>query len=132
MKSLLFRFLTLSFIIVSSLLTSCYYDSEEYLYGKPGSENCPDTTLTTFAGGVKPILENYCLSCHSNAASASMGGGIKLQDYDDVKIKASNGSLLGSITHTSGYSPMPKGRAKLEDCNITVIKKWIDAGAQNN
>jgi hypothetical protein len=59
-------------------------------------------------------------------------GNVKLETWADVKIYADNGSLLGSITHQGGYSPMPKGSAKLEDCPIAVIQKWIEMGAPNN
>jgi putative effector of murein hydrolase len=61
-----------------------------------------------------------------------MGGGVKLQDYADVKSVASNGKLLGTVSHASGFSPMPKGGNKLNDCYVAVIKKWIAAGALNN
>lgn len=114
------------------LLSSCYYNSEEYLYGKPGDSNCPDSTIITYSGGVQPILSKYCYTCHSNSNASSMGSGVKLQDYADVKARASNGSLLGTITHSSGYPPMPQGGRKLEDCNILIIRKWVEAGSLNN
>jgi|WetSurSiteA1Bulk_404760.scaffolds.fasta_scaffold00120_17 hypothetical protein len=108
---------------------SCYYDSEEYLYPQLGNE-C-DTTNITFTHSVTPILQNSCYGCHSNATSA-MGGGIKLQDYADVKVKADDGSLIGTITHAGGYSPMPMGADQLPECKITIIQKWVDAGAPDN
>jgi hypothetical protein len=43
-----------------------------------------------------------------------------------------DGRLLGSIQHASGFSPMPEGSAKMNACNITKIRKWIQAGALNN
>jgi hypothetical protein len=119
----------LSTILIILLLSTCYYDSEEYLF--PQVNNQCDTTSFTFSTDVKPILENNCYSCHSNS-SASLGGGIKLEDYADVKVQASNGHLMGSIEHSSGFSPMPQGTAKLDDCKITIIRKWIDAGMLNN
>lgn len=132
MNNNIFKITVLLGIAISLVIVSCYYDSEEYLYGRPGSENCGDTTIFTYTGGVQPILEKYCYSCHNNASAQSLGGGIKLQDYADVKIRATNGSLYGAITHSSGYSPMPQGRSKIDDCNIRIIKKWIDAGVTNN
>lgn len=119
-------------IVMITFLSGCYYDSQEYLYNTPGSNNCADTSIYTFSGGVQPILSKYCLVCHSNSASSSMGGGIKLQDYADVKAKAAAGNLYGSMAHTGSYSQMPKGSAKLADCYLTVVKKWIDAGMNNN
>jgi hypothetical protein len=45
---------------------------------------------------------------------------------------AQSGKLLGTINHAAGFSPMPKGGAKLSSCRIATIKKWIDAGMLNN
>ena len=119
----------ISFVVILLLSSSCYYDSEEYLY--PQINGTCDTTNFTFTGGVKPILLNSCYGCHSNSTSAS-GNGIKLEDYADVKLKADDGSLLGSIAHSPGYSPMPLNAPKLESCSITVVQKWIESGASNN
>lgn len=116
-------------IIGFILIEGCYYDSEEYLYPQPGNQ-C-DTVNVTFSLSVRPLLENYCYSCHSNSTS-SFGGNIRLEDYADVKARADNGSLLGSISHAGGFSPMPKGAAKLQVCQIAIVQKWIDAGAPNN
>lgn len=111
-------------------ITGCYYDSKEYLF--PQNSNGCDTTNITYNLSVKPILNNYCLSCHSNSTAASLGGNIKLENYVDVKLRADNGSLLGSVKQAGGFSPMPKGSSKLDDCKLTIIQKWIDDGAPNN
>jgi hypothetical protein len=113
--------------IVFFILSSCYYDSEEALFGKPGACN---TSVTNFSTEIKPIFSSYCLSCHSNSAAFSRGGGIKLQDYADVY--AIRGRLIGTITHASGYSAMPKNSAMLSDCNISIITLWITKGALND
>ena len=113
--------------IVFFILSSCYYDSEEALYGKPGACN---TSVTNFSTEVQPILSSYCLSCHANTVAFSKGGGIKLQNYADVY--ASRGRLVGTITHASGFSAMPKNSAMLSDCNISIITGWITKGALNN
>ena len=112
------------------VLFGCYYDSEEGLYGKPGT-GC-DTTVTKFSTEVKPILQSSCLSCHSNSVAAGSGGGIKLQDYADVKTYADNGKLIGTISHASGFAAMPKGGGKLTDCNILIIQTWITRGKLND
>ncbi len=111
-------------------ISGCYYNSKEYLY--PQVSNGCDTTNVTFNLSVKPILNSYCLSCHSNSSAASYGGNIKLENYTDVKLRADNGSLFGSVNYTGGFSQMPKGSSKLDDCKLTIIKKWIDDGAPNN
>lgn len=116
--------------LVFFILSGCYYDSEEALYGTPNTV-C-DVTVTKFSTEVKPILQSSCLTCHSNSAASGSGAGIKLQDYADVKTQVSNGKLVGSIQHSSGFSAMPKGGGKLSDCNILVINTWISKGALND
>jgi hypothetical protein len=118
----------LSFILL--ILTGCYYDSEEALFGKP-STGC-NTDITNYSTQVKPILNSYCLSCHSNSAANSKGGGIRLEDYADVKISVTNGQLMGTIQQLPAYPAMPKGGGKLSDCNILIINTWISRGALNN
>jgi len=67
--------------------------------------------------------------CHS---STSAGGGIDLSTYSTIKAKVSDGKLWGSINQLPGFSAMPKNGSKLSVCEITQIKKWIDAGSPNN
>lgn len=117
-------------ITVIAFAWSCYYDNEEFLYPKLSS-SC-DTNNLTFSSSVKPVLQQYCYTCHSNNSAASFGGNIKLEDYADVKISADNGKLYGTVAHLPGYSPMPKGGSKLDDCDISMIKTWIDSGAPDN
>lgn len=124
------KFLVPLSAILLFFMSGCFYDSEEYLY--PQVNNDCDTTNVTFAISVKPILSGSCLSCHGNNTAASFGGNIKLENYTDVKQRVDDGSLIGSINHASGYSPMPKGSSKLDACKINIIQIWIDAGAPNN
>jgi hypothetical protein len=49
-----------------------------------------------------------------------------------VRTVALNGKLYGSIAHQAGFSPMPKNGAKLSDCEITQVQRWIAAGSLNN
>jgi hypothetical protein len=116
------------FLIITTL-TSCYYDSEEKLY--PQISSPCDDTVVTFSKTVKPILQ-VCQTCHSNSRALSDGGGIKIQDYADVVKLVTNGKLMGSIRHESGYIAMPSGGGKLVDCEINQLQKWIDNGTLNN
>jgi hypothetical protein len=117
-------------LIILMSITSCYYDSKEYLFPQVSS-GC-DTTNITFNLSVKPILSNHCLSCHSNGTAASLGANIRLEGYADVKARVDDGRLWGSISHSGGFSPMPKGSSKLNDCKLTIVQKWIEDGAPNN
>lgn len=92
------------------------------------STNC-DTTLFTYSGVVLSTLQSSCIGCHSGTPAA---GNVDLSTYANVRTVALSGLLLNVISHTSGFPQMPKGGNKLPDCKITQIRKWIEAGAQNN
>lgn len=91
--------------------------------------NVCDTSTYTFANRVSPLLNAWCVGCHS---SSNAGGNVVLTDYNGIKNVAANGTLMGSINHAVGYSSMPKNTAKLPDCKIKIIKKWVDSGYPNN
>ncbi len=90
--------------------------------------NC-DTAVFTYSGAVKNTIQNKCVGCHN---PSSLGGNVDLSTYTGVKTVALNGKLYGSITQQPGYSTMPKNSAKLSDCEIRQIQKWISAGTLNN
>jgi len=117
-------------IVFQYMISGCYYDSEEFLF--PEINNQCDTSNVTFGETIQPVLSQYCYSCHSNSAAAAYGGNIKLEDYNDVKVYADNGRLLGAIQHAPGYSAMPKGGAKLDDCTINLFSIWIENGTPDN
>ncbi|MGZ8558975.1 MAG: hypothetical protein ACXWWC_11600 [Chitinophagaceae bacterium] len=112
------------------LLSSCYYDKEELLYPAINSGPCTDSVgAVSYAQKVAPVLQQYCYSCHTGSFPS---GNISMGTYTADKVIGQNGSLYGSINHTAGFSPMPKGMPKMSNCQIATIKKWIDAGMQNN
>ena len=111
-------------LILAAFIQGCYYDKQ---FLDP-STSC-DTAIVTYSGSVSPVLTAFCTGCHSGA-NAPLG--INLDSYTGVKLQVSNGKLLGVVTHSSGFSPMPKNGNKLSDCNIAKIRKWMTAGAPNN
>jgi mono/diheme cytochrome c family protein len=89
-------------------------------------DNMPcDTMNITYTATIWPIILDNCKGCHTGS---SAGGGIQLIDYPTIKAAVQSGKLYGSITHAVGYSAMPKNGAKLPDCYITQIRKWIASG----
>lgn len=113
---------------VALTTTGCYYDKEDLLYG---TETCNTTVASTYSTEVSAIMSSHCAvgGCHNASSAAS---GIVLDNYAGVKTQVDNGKLIGVITHTGGFIPMPRGAAKLSDCNIAKIQSWINAGAPNN
>ncbi|MDR3680980.1 MAG: hypothetical protein P4L41_13530 [Flavipsychrobacter sp.] len=103
--------------------------------GAHNDTNCSvicDTTKFTYAAAIVPILKNNCYSCHATAAAPSSGGGIVLDNYIALTVQVQNGKLLGDLQHQSGYNYMPLGGNKLQDCQITQVRRWIANGAPNN
>jgi hypothetical protein len=124
MKSLL----KVALLLIScfSLLQSCTYDKELL----PAAVSaCPDTLNVSFAAKIKPLLQANCISCHGNGTNA---GNVSLDSYSGVRQAALSGRLLGAISHSAGYAPMPQGAGKLNSCSIIAVKTWIDEGAKNN
>ena len=113
-------------LILVTLAQGCYYDDKDLL--DPNRSIC-DTSIITYSGTINPILTGYCAGCHSGA-NAPLG--IRVDSYTAVKALASNGKLLGTLTHSAGFIPMPKNGTKLSDCNIAKIRKWVTAGTPNN
>lgn len=124
------KIIIITAILIVCCMSSCYYDSKEYLF--PQLTSGCDTTNITYTLSVIPIFNNHCLSCHSNSTAAAYGANIRLENYTDVKARVDDGKLWGSISHSTGFSPMPKGSSKLNECKLSIIQKWIDKGAANN
>jgi hypothetical protein len=88
-----------------------------------------DTSKYTFSGTIFPLIQNYCIGCHSG--SNVSGNVVSLENYNPVKAQADNGQLIGTITHTC-CKPMPQNGPMLSDCIITQFKNWIKHGAKDN
>lgn len=84
-----------------------------------------DTNNFTYSGAIKPLMLTYCVGCHYTSPS-------NFANYSDVKDAALNRDLIPDISHTPGYQPMPQNGAKLLDCQILQVKKWVAAGAPQN
>jgi cytochrome c553 len=100
--------------------------------GAKNTVNCNtscDSSQFKYAANVSVIINGFCTGCHSGTVPS---GNIDLSNYNAVNVQALNGRLVGAVTHTAGYSAMPKDANKLTDCQIAQIKKWVAAGALNN
>lgn len=115
--------LLLVFLFLASA-TGCYYDNKTELY-----PNICDTGTVSFATFVKPAIERDCKVCHSGTNPI---GVVPLNNHAEIAASAASGKLYGSLSWSVGFQAMPQGGNKWTECDLTKIKKWIDAGAPNN
>jgi hypothetical protein len=109
-------------LLVLATNSSCYKDNKQDLY----PAGACDTGTVTWTADIQPIINNSCTlsGCHDATAS----GGYNLTTYSGVKTIADNGRLLATTTSGS----MPKNMAKLDDCSIAKLTRWVNTGAPNN
>ncbi len=126
MKNLVLFIMT--FLLVA-FVSSCYYDSQEFLFPSVGS--C-DTTGTIPFTRVDTIMQNNCVGCHNSSIA---DGNINLEGYSNVHNVAAtmrNGTslLVGVVRHMNGFTPMPLApAAPLDECKLRTIEIWIEQGA---
>ncbi|MEI6575721.1 MAG: hypothetical protein WCO63_06030 [Bacteroidota bacterium] len=112
-------------ILLGSLVSGCYYDKEEDLYG---SVPACDTSNVTYTNTIVSIMQQSCNSCHSSGNAT----GVNLDNYPDLAYYAGNGHLMGTINHSSGFSAMPKDQPQIDNCAITKLNIWIRQGYLQN
>jgi uncharacterized membrane protein len=98
--------------------------------GAKNGINCAvkcDSAVSGFSAVIQPMMTKYCVGCHAYPNASAQ---VELSGYIGVK-NAINQGLLKSLDH-SGYYPMPKGGAKLSDCEINQVRNWIQRGAPND
>jgi len=107
----------------------------------------------SFSADVKPILDNYCVSCHAGSGEGEAASGFAVDDYDSLMRGTKFGQVVvpGSAMSSSLYlvvtekvdpkihmpphhdESLAEGRGfALSRTNIETIGTWIDQGAKNN
>lgn len=112
-------------VMVTFVFSACYYDVEEELYP---SGTC-DTVNMSFSQDIMPIFNQNCNICHATGVEQ---GDVILDSHNAVLPYVTNGKLMGSISHNSGFVAMPQGQPQLSACTIEKIAAWIADGALNN
>jgi len=84
-----------------------------------------DTRNVTYVGTIAPIMATSCTGCHSGTRPS---GGIDLTVRSVVEAQARDGFLLGTMSHASGYAPMPPSGPRMSDCSIEQVRAWIATG----
>lgn len=121
-------FFHIGILMLIMLWSGCYYDNKEDLHRYYTDVTC-DTTVVTYSSSVVGVLNQYCTSCHNaNVSEAN----VNLDGYDNARLHAANGSLLGSIMHQAPYAPMPSAGQRIPQCDEDMIVAWVNAGMPNN
>lgn len=115
------NYLILACLCVALIVSSCYKDNEEYLYG---AVNC-DTTAVSFSTDIFPIIQSSCSTVGCHVAGGSGSG--TFENYDQVKAKVDDGKFKNRVIVLKDMPPSP-----LTDCQILHITKWLNDGAPNN
>jgi len=104
-------------IPICTIVLSCSNASEDDL-----TDTAPLPDTVTYVDNVKSIIDNNCISCHSNPPVN--GAPMSLELYSEVKDAVLNRDLIGRITGTNSGSPMPLGGPMLPQNLIDVIIQW--------
>lgn len=101
----------------------------------------------SFQKDVYPILKANCLECHTAPNTEGYkASGLAMGSYQELMKGTKNGpviiagqSLNSSLNRLIEGRPgvdssiqMPHGKVKLPEDKLTLIRKWVDQGAQNN
>jgi len=107
----------------------------------------------SYTADIQPIMDSYCLSCHTSAGEGLAASGFAVNDYTAVMKGTNFGPVVvpGSSISSSLYlvvasktdpkihmpphhdDSLAEGRGfALSEENIDTIAKWIDQGAQDN
>lgn len=108
--------------------TGCTYDVLPPLE-KP-TLPCDTSAAPTWSGTVEPITQEHCAlsGCHVPGGDGSGD----FTTWAGLHAKVVDGTLIPSIEWAPNAIVMPPVGAKLSDCDIAIIKRWVDAGAPNN
>lgn len=85
-----------------------------------------DTTQYSFSGTIKPIIDQNCATTTACHAGGSPYG--DFTTYAGVKSRVDNQQIQKRAIVQKDMPPA----APLPDCELLLIKNWIDAGALNN
>ena len=91
---------------------------------------------TTYTDHVRPILREYCFSCHNQNKAQN---DLKVDSYETLMEGGASGAIIEPgdlesswfwdlITHQDEPS-MPPNADKMPDDKLAVIRKWIEGGA---
>lgn len=107
--------------LMALMLSGCYYDVAEELY--PGSKSCDTSVAVTYTNFVEPLIRTKCIDCHRGKGIDSY-----LSNYAEVKGKAASINDRINRNPTGDGQLMPQGGPKLDVCDLSKFRLWIQQG----
>lgn len=98
----------------------------------------------SYKADVQPILQSYCVECHTENGQGYEKSGLLLTSYDGVMKGTRFGSIVKPgdalsstmIMLVEGRADpsikMPHGKEAMSKEKIEVLKQWVAQGAKNN
>lgn len=118
-----YGFLFILFFSGLIIISSCGDDDDD-------DDTC-ETTDLTYDNFAEDFLVTNCATlggCHVAASKDDAAVG-SFVTYEDAKVIVDRGNIIKAINHEDGISNMPKGEEKLDDCSISKLTAWVNAGA---
>ena len=116
---------------VSLFMTSCYYDA--YLELPPDENGGPIITDVSFATDIQPLFTSKCASCHNgNIANPDLRAGSAYNNIVPQHVVAGDAEASNLFNKLPGNGHPINAGFSLGVDEITLIKAWIDEGAENN
>ncbi len=113
------------FILIISLF---YYSCSDLFLTEKIIECNIDEPEYTFDSDIKPIIDQYCISCHRSNYSAA---NLNLSEYNQFNISkyfvpgdTTQGEILNRINDKNDPMP-PIWVGTMDENSIQIIKKWI-------
>ncbi len=106
------------------------------LAASPADAVAAEEAKTTYTDHVRPILREYCFSCHNQNKAQN---DLKVDSYETLMEGGASGAIIEPgdlesswfwdlITHQD-EPKMPPNADKMPDDKLALIKKWIEGGA---
>lgn len=98
----------------------------------------------SFEGDVMPILQVRCMGCHRPGGDGYEVSGLDLTSYQGLMkgtkfgpiVEPGNAIMSNFLVIVDGRASaeirMPHDRKKLTRCEISILRRWVNAGAKNN
>ena len=122
----LFQFILM--IIMGLVINACYYDAfpeevNEVIIDDPGDNPTEDVS---FQNEIQPIFTSRCIGCHGGTLNPDLREGNSYTSLVPAYVNANNAASSALVIQ------LENGHQNVPNEDITLIKAWINQGAQDN